>query len=294
MLTFTGPLNFSLTLRRYHVYGEDAANAFDGRVFRKVFDTPGGLHLASIKAVDDRPSVSIFPASRRPAVKQEAERIARKILGLDFNLPAFYQMAGADPVLKLLIKKFHGLRPTLSPGLFEVLVTSITAQQINLQFAFTVRSRLVRKYGTPLHCNGQTYFAFPTPEALARARVSSLRKLQFTQRKAEYIVSLAREIADDELALEDLQHRSEAEICERLTALRGIGRWTVDWFLARGLGRGSAFPAGDLGVAKAVRHFYFKDQPQDEDTLRAFAARWGDFQNLAVHYLLFGYYVDER
>ncbi|MBT5874951.1 MAG: DNA-3-methyladenine glycosylase 2 family protein, partial [Candidatus Latescibacteria bacterium] len=73
---------------------------------------------------------------------------------------------------------------------------------------------------------------------------------------------------------------------KQLTALLGVGRWTADWFLARFLGRGDAIAAGDLAVRKSIERFYFKGEKVSEEQIRAFAARWGDYTNLAVHYLL--------
>ncbi len=292
-LSFTGPLNFGLTLRRYQAYGEDAANRFDHVKFQKVFQFNDALYLLTISEDNGKPALTLHPNKRKIEILNVAERIARKILGLDFDLVGFYQRVKDDPILGPLTERFHGMRPTLSPDLFEILITSITAQQINLQFAFTVRSRLIRRYGETLNYKGEKYFAFPTLEKLSRSRVQTLRKLQFTERKAEYIIDLSKRIRDGNLNLTNLQTASEEEIHETLTQSRGIGRWTVDWFLARGLGRGSAFPAGDLGVAKAVQHFYFNEEKQAEEKLRDFAKRWGEFTNLATHYLLAGYYIDK-
>ena len=72
----------------------------------------------------------------------------------------------------------------------------------------------------------------------------------------------------------------DEEVKARLTALRGLGEWTTDWFLARHLGRSRAWPAGDLALRKAVRALY-----GDVD-VRAAGARFDPFQNLTAHYLL--------
>jgi DNA-3-methyladenine glycosylase II len=281
-------LNFALTLRRYQAYGEDAANYFDGTKFRKVF-VAGDKHLLlSLREANGSIALDIQPRTRSQAAWQIAEHIARRILGLDFPLQAFYEFVQHDPILTDLTQKFRGFRPTLSATPFESIVTSITAQQINLQFAFTVRSRLVRRYGEKLVVDGRTYFAFPQPEKLARVKVRSLRRLQFTEKKSEYTIGLAKAVRDGQLLLDTLSQHADDDIAEKLMALHGIGRWTVDWFLARCLGRGHAFPAGDLGVRKAVQHFYFNGEPQPEAELREFAKRWGEFANLATHYLLTG------
>ncbi len=281
-------LNFTLTLRRYQAFGEDAANRFDGAVFRKAVFVDEKLYLLSLCEKDQFAQMTVEPATRSVKVWKEAQRIAHKILGLEFPLVEFYSFAQKDSVLRELTERFRGLRPTLAADLFEILVTSISAQQINLQFAFAVRSRLVRRYGERLQVGDETYFVFPTPKKLARVRVASLRALQFTGKKSEYIIGLSRAICNGQLDLQQIPQLSDEEIAEKLLPLHGIGRWTVEWLLARGLGRGNALAAGDLGVRKAVQHFYFNDEPQPEDTIRSFAQRWGNYTNLAVHYLLTG------
>src|SRR5215467_498710 len=173
-------------------------------------------------------------------------------------------MAKGDAALAALIEPLYGMRPTLSPTPFEMLVGSITAQQVNLSFAFACRARLVR------------------------AQVSELRALKYSTRKAEYIRDLARAIVAGALDLEAVSAAESTLVIERLTALRGLGRWTADWFLARCLGRGDVCPAGDLAVRKAFVHYYARGRPLQEDTIRRRARSWGEHQNLAVHYILAG------
>lgn len=284
-------LNFSLTLRRYLAFGEDAANVFDGRVFAKAFHHGEMLYLLRLWENEEGICLEILPDPADETVRQTGAHLARRLLGLHEELERFYTFAAGDPMLQELVERFRGTRVTLAPDPFEMLVTSITAQQINLKFAFTVRSRLIRQFGRHFSANGRLYFAFPTPEALAQADISTLREMQFSRRKAEYIIGIARAVASGELDLAAMKDRSDAQITESLTSYRGIGRWTVDWFLARHLGRGHVFPAGDLGVRKAVEKFYFEGRKQPPERLREFAAQWGEFTNLVVHYLLLGTYL---
>ena len=154
--------------------------------------------------------------------------------------------------------RLFGLRPTLVPDPFEMLVGSISAQQVNLAFAFATRARLVRRYGTPVEFEGTTVHAFPAPAALADAPPSELRAMQFSERKAEYIVGLARELATGRLDLAALATAPDEAVIARLTEIRGLGRWSAEWFLARGLGRPDVCPADDLGVRRAVEALCFR------------------------------------
>jgi DNA-3-methyladenine glycosylase II len=175
-----------------------------------------------------------------------------------------------------------------------MLVGSVCAQQVNLRFAFTVRARLVRGFGEPIATAGQALYAFPEPVVLAGARVADLRRMQLTTMKAEYIVGLARQVASGALDLDALAGLPNDEVIERVTAVRGFGRWSAEWFLARCLGRGDVCPAGDLAVRRAFEHFYGRGRAMNERAVRRRAATWRTHQNVAVHYLLAGRRLEAR
>jgi DNA-3-methyladenine glycosylase II len=229
-----------------------------------------------------------IPGARAARVREAVLADVRRLFGLDFDLPGFYRMAKADPALGSLIDPLYGLRPSLTPGGLEMLVGAITAQQVNLAFAFALRARLVRRYGEAAAIDGETVYAFPDASALARGRLGALRAMQFSTRKAEYIRDLARAVAAGVLDLDGLAETPSAVIIDLLTAQRGLGRWTADWFLARCLGRGDVCPAGDLAVRKAFVQRYGRGRTLSERAIRRRASAWGPHQTVAVHYLLAG------
>jgi DNA-3-methyladenine glycosylase II len=207
------------------------------------------------------------------------EPTVRQLLGEPFELDPFYAFATTDAVLAPVVERLRGLRPPLAPTPFESLVTSITAQQVSLRAAFAIRNRLIRRFGRPA---GEHAVAFPKREALAAADDDELAALGFSRRKAAYVIGLAR----SELDLDALSVLPDDEVKARLTAVPGIGEWTADWFLARHLARPRAWPAGDLGLRKAVSAFYGDGVMLATDDVRALAPRFDPFQNLAAHYLL--------
>jgi len=202
----------------------------------------------------------------------ETEAVVRKLLGFDFDLVAFSAWAAGEELLAPLVVRFAGFRPTLAPDPFEMLVGAITAQQVSLFSALAIRNRLVGRFGEQV---GRVW-AFPSRKRLAAASEEELFSLGFSRRKAEYVIGLAR----SDLDLAGLARLPDDEVKAELTALRGLGEWTADWFLARYLGRPRAWPAGDLALRKAVRALY-----GDVD-VRATGERFEPFQNLTGHYLL--------
>jgi DNA-3-methyladenine glycosylase II len=287
-----GPFNLNLTLQRYRLFGEDAAHAYVEGIYHCVTPIDGRPWVYNLREGESpyEPTIQVQilggPAQMRHQAAVESE--IQHSLSLDIELESFYDWAGDDPVLAKLIARCYGMRPPQASTLFEALVTSISAQQVNLAFATVTRSRLIRRFGQALSLDGRPFYAFPTPENLADVALQELRDMQFSWRKAEYIINLARLVAQGELRLEEFPQLSNEEVIERITQVKGLGRWTADWLLARGLGRGDVVAAGDLGVRKAVGIFYFAGQMPSIEEVRSYAARWGAFQNLAVHYLLAG------
>ena len=266
LLEIPEPYDFALSTERYRTFGPDLANLWhEGALYRVV----GGREVritSEVGGVDVEPLVE--------------EREVRHYLGLPFDLAAFEEFAQSQPVLARLVPALRGLRPPLNPDPYETLVTSITAQQVSLRSAFAVRNRLIAAFGRVLG----VAWEFPRPERLARASEDELTAIGFSRRKAEYVLGLAREHPDwDELAT-----LPDDEVKARLVAVRGLGEWSADWFLARHLARPRAWPAGDLGLVKAVGLFYFDGARPSIAETRAFGERFAPFENISAHYLLTG------
>jgi DNA-3-methyladenine glycosylase II len=291
VLPVNGPLDVGATLARHHVWGEDPANRVGDGVFRRVLSLDGRLWLWEARwhgPVDDVRLDVAVPGARSSRVEDAVRAEVEKIFGLGFDLEGFCRFAKSDPVLAGLVVSLHGLRPTLAPNGLEMIVGAITAQQVNLAFAFACRARLVTRYGTPVAVDGGHVYAFPDAAALAGTRVSELRAMKFSTRKAEYIRDLARAVVDGALDVDAFAAATNDVVIDRITGLRGLGRWTAEWYLARCLGRGDVCPAGDLGVRRAFERYYGRGRELSEDAVRRRARAWGPYRNLAVHYLLAG------
>ncbi len=262
LLALPVPYDFDLSTRRFRVFGTDLANRLIDGVLHRVID---GREV-QIRAAGGGVEVTPLDDATRPVVL--------KLLGAEFELAPFYDWAvEQQPVIARLTVKLAGFRPPLQPDPFEALVTSITAQQVSLISAVAIRNRLIQRFGAQV---GETW-AFPTRERIAAAEEDELVGVGFTRRKAEYTVGLAR----SELDLQGLATLEDDEVRARITALRGLGPWTAEWFLARHLARPEAWPSGDLVLRKAADALFGVDVNSLGPTL-------APFQNLSAHYMLTG------
>ncbi|OWR30010.1 DNA-3-methyladenine glycosylase [Saccharibacillus sp. O23] len=251
--------------------------------------------LAPAVAAHAKPSGSAalrigFPhGGETPELRAAAADYVREWFGLDDDLRPFYGMARRDALLAPAVAAHAGLRLIGIPDLFEALVWSIIGQQITLGFAYAMKKRLVETYGEALPFEtapGEApYRLFPRPERLAALTPDDLRPLQFSGRKAEYVIGIARMMEEGRLSKSSLAETSEEEAREALLAIRGVGAWTADYVGMKCLRRASAFPATDAGLHQALRSgLNLGRKPLPAEIVQA-AAPWRGHEAYAVFYL---------
>jgi DNA-3-methyladenine glycosylase II len=266
ILRLPEPYDFDLSLERYRTFGPDPAAFWHEGALHRVF---GGVEVR-IEAAPG--GVRIEPGGAGSAAD------VLRFLGAGFDLDAFRALAAGEPVLRELVPRLAGFRPPVVADSWEALVGSITAQQVSLYTALAIRRRFVERFGRRVGLA----WAFPPRERVAAAEPDELVALGFSRRKADYTVGLAR----SDLDLDGLAALPDGEVKARLLALPGIGEWTADWFLARHLARPDAWPAGDLGLRKAVGRFVLAGREPSVEETREVGERFASHRNLAAHYLL--------
>jgi DNA-3-methyladenine glycosylase II len=255
-------------MARFRDFGSDRATVW----------YEGGLHRV-VAGREVRITSALGGVQVEPWSEEAATQVGR-LLGLLFDLAAFRTWAAGDAVLARIVATLPGFRPTLSPDPFEALVIAITTQQISLRAAAAIRANFVERFGV----RHDQAWEFPARERMREARPRHFTVLGFSQAKAEYVL----ELAHSDLNLAGLATRPDSEVIEALTAIRGLGRWTADWFLARHLARPRAWPAGDLGVRKAVSTFYAGGRQLSIEEVRLMGERFAPFENLSAQFLLAG------
>ncbi|WP_010095483.1 DNA-3-methyladenine glycosylase 2 [Ornithinibacillus scapharcae] len=219
----------------------------------------------------------------------EREKIGEYIwewFDLERDLAEFYRIASKDTVLRKLTERYHGLRIIGIPDLFEAFVWAIIGQQINLTFAYTLKKRFVEQYGEVLTFEDETYWAFPTFEKIATIHVEELKALQFSTRKAEYIIGIAKLMNNGDLSKEFLMEKQNyQDIKDSLISIRGIGAWTADYVMMKCLHQPSAFPIADVGIHQALKHLLKLEKKPSIEEIEKLAVQWKGWQAYATFYL---------
>lgn len=203
---------------------------------------------------------------------------------LEADLKTFYEVAQNDSVLKNLCQKFYGLRMIGMPDLFESLIWSIIGQQINLNFAYSLKEKLVQNFGQKLIFKDDVFYALPTPEKLATLNIEDFQPFQFSRSKAQYILNVSRAFAEGHLSQEMLAKLPFEEIRQKLVAIKGIGNWTANYSMMKSLKNYDAFPVEDVGLHNAVKTQYNLSAKPSIKELHSMSEKWAGWRGYATFY----------
>jgi DNA-3-methyladenine glycosylase II len=220
---------------------------------------------------------------------KEAKEFVKKYVmewfDLETDLKPFYAMASSDRLLKDLIPKYYGYRIIGQPDLFESLVWAVLGQQINLQFAYTLKQRFVEQYGERLFWKEQSYFLFPEAKLVAGLNNEHLLPLQFSRQKSLYTIIIADAFASGEVSKEKLRGLSLTEAKEHLMKIKGVGNWTANYALMKTFRYPDAFPLEDAGLHNAIKNLKKMDRKPTPEEVKQLFKKYKGWEAYATLYL---------
>src|SRR5215469_7115986 len=204
---------------------------------------------------------------------------------------AIAHLSSVDRKLGKIIAKAGpcGLQPEETQNLFESLMEAIIYQQLNGKVAATITNRvkaLFPENTRRIRTRHGEAAAFPSPEQILAATPERLRSAGLSQAKMLAIRDLAAKALDGTVPTVRAAHKlSNEELIERLTAVRGIGRWTVEMLLIFGLGRPDVLAVDDYGVRKGFAKMHRMDELPKPKELLAYGERWRPHRSIACWYM---------
>lgn len=275
--------NFDQILRFLSRNEKECLHTVKERTIYKVLSIDKSLVLFSI-CFDSCLQISIHSGRITEKTIENIKNYMSDWFDLNANLGDFYKVAQKDVVLANLCQKYYGLRMIGMPDLFESLVWSIIGQQINLNFAYSLKERLVQHFGEKLIHNGENFYALPTPKRLASLNIEDFQPFQFSRSKAQYIINIARAFADGHLSQEGLSKLSFDEIRLKLIEIKGVGNWTANYSMMKSLKNYDAFPVEDVGLHNAIKNQYNLTGKPSIAELNLMSKKWAGWRGYATFY----------
>jgi DNA-3-methyladenine glycosylase II len=293
-VTASGPFRLDLSVWALRRRPGNAVDRWDGTTYRRSLPVAGVPADIAVQQVGDadapRLAVTVTtdtPIASDAACTETTSRLQR-MLGLDVDLRDFSASARHDPDVNELAVRFRGLKPPRFPGLFESLANAIACQQLTLTVGIELLNRLAASFGRPAPGASGAH-AFPEPRDLARLDPDALRGLGFSRQKSAALVGIADQLDRGTLSLEHVAGLDDGAATDALRALRGIGRWSAEYVLLRGLGRLGVFPGDDVGARNNLQRRLGISTPLDYESVRRITDRWAPYSGLVYfHFLLAG------
>lgn len=284
------PFDFSCTAAIFS-RGDPGFRIYSGGIFRHALEIdrcPVLLEVSSMGTVT-LPRLSITIRSDREVtdrIKKGAVATITRIFSTGDDPAPFYRAMEPDPVMADLTRRLNGLRVPATPTVFEALIDSVIEQQISLKAAQSIEYRLIHALGHSFSADGSTWYCYPDARVLEKAPDSVFRACGLTLRKGEYIRGIAEQILAGDFNPEMFRDEPDTEtIIREMVKIRGIGRWTAELTILRGLHRPDVFPADDVGVRRFISRYYRGGEPITSPDARSFAGRWGAWKGFAAYYL---------
>lgn len=262
-----------------------SAQQVEGRVLRfAVVEGPAGA-VASVELARHRAECTIEPSSSPAPAEGWGPLVHRRLLrllGLGTDPRPFERRMARLDGLGRLVRGRRGLTVPQTHDLVDGLIWVIVGQQVSLPVAFSLRRRLTEGFGRRV---GERYALWPDLETLAQLDYGALQTIGFSRRKAEYLIDLARSVADSRLDLAALDGAPAAEIERRLLGVRGFGPWSVHYLMMRAFALADCVPVGDVALAKSLAEFFALEARPDKTAVHELMKPFAPYRSLATFHL---------
>jgi len=262
---------------------------WDGRTYHRVLTVEGSSFEIAVSEASEAGRalrVIIKGVSIQPETGQTIREQLESALGIRTDLSGFYRMAEKDSRLKPLARRFRGIKPPRFFSIYEGLINGIACQQLSLSLGIQLLGRLTRRFGHSLGNGDSASYGFPCPQDLADGKPEDVKSLGFNFQKARAMVDISRAIIEGRLDLDALEKENDEEALRRLMELRGVGRWTAEYTLLRGMGRWHTFPVDDQGARNGLVRWLDLRKPLDAARTQRIVGQWQPYGGLIYFHML--------
>ena len=276
----------AIALRRR---SKNLVDCWDGQYYTRVLNLENQLIRIRIEQVNNSntPELCVtLDISIPDSLQEKITQAISMLLGLKRDVTGFYKMARQDRRLSSLVTQFMGLKPPRFPSLFEALMNAISCQQISLDAGLQIQNRLIQHIGMSVNHNDQEFYAFPVAEEVSKCSFTELKTIGYSAHKSETIIRLASALKEAPSIFACLEDKPRDEVVQFLRQFKGIGRWTAEYALLRGLGRIEVFPVDDIGAQNNLRNLLHLEDKLDYKQTTKITASWYPYAGFVYFHLL--------
>ena len=284
------PFRLDLTVWALRRRARNRIDRWDGTTYRRVIVVEGRPTELAVRQAGSCAAptliVTATPSLRTPLEERYARSVLDRLLGLRIDLTDWYRTAAGDARLRPLAAAFRGMKPPRFPTVFEALVNGFACQQLSLEVGLELLNRLGTLSSAKVGTFDDAPYAFPAAHDVVRLEPEQYRAIGFSQQKTRALLGLAHAIVRGELDLESIARDSDDVVRQCLIALRGVGRWTSEYALLRGLGRLHVIPGDDVSAQKRLARWLGRSRPLDYAGVSRAVERWQPYAGLVYFHLL--------
>jgi DNA-3-methyladenine glycosylase II len=279
------PFRLDLTVWALRRRPGNIIDRWDGKTYRRLLVVQGipvDVSVFQHSTFDTTLHISVDGAELTGQLRSTIAGFIEIMLGIKTDCTNFTMTVARKGELYDLSNRFRGLKPPRFPSIFEALVNGIACQQLSLDFGITLLNRLADAAGADMMLETGVVHAFPDPEATGE----ELRVMGFSRQKARALIDLAKAITERRIGAEGFAELDNEKISEMLQGLKGVGRWTAEYVMLRGLGRLDVFPGDDVGAKKKLRNWLHLAGPLSYDEVKKVTGLWHPYAGFVYFHLL--------
>jgi DNA-3-methyladenine glycosylase II len=284
------PFRLDLTVWVLRRRARNQIDRWDGVTYRRVIVVTGRPTELAVRQegplTGPRLIVTATPSLRTPSERKLVRSAIDRLLGPRIDLREWYRMAEGHRRLRALADQFRGVKPPRFPTVFETLVNAFACQQLSLVVGLELLNRLAMLCDVRRRIDDRTQYAFPAARDVARVAPARYHAIGFSRQKVRALLALSRGIDRGDVDVEGLAREGDQGATARLRELRGVGRWTAEYVLLRGLGRLHVFPGDDVGAQKSLGRWLGRSDPLDYDGVGREVKKWQPYAGLLYFHLL--------
>ncbi|HEY7851254.1 MAG TPA: hypothetical protein VIC27_14385 [Ktedonobacterales bacterium] len=291
LIPVRAPFDLTLTVSALRRLPHSTLYPLVGEEWRFVAELPSGRRLLAVRPlvagdVESPLACVALDGTLSGADAAAVSALVARMLDVQRDLTPLHALVADDATLAPLAQRLVGMKPPRFASLWEAFCQIVPFQQVSLGAAIATLNRFVVALGPECVAGGRHYWGAPTPQRVLAAPVDVLRGCGLSAAKAQTLRGLAEQALVGELEVADFEALPDDAAIARLTRLPGIGRWSAQVALLRGLGRLTVFPAGDSGAARGLRELFPHHEQPDAAAL-ALLERLGPWRGY-LYFMLLG------